>query len=67
MDNLKHSFKLHPENGILIKSFDVSQSDDKCLKNLTTILRDIANSRTNDVRKSIALHKTEIDFKVSYI
>ena len=64
IDNLPQSFKLQKENGILIKTFDGENKNDKKLKELIPILKK-ATFDKNDVRIELMKMKKEIILKIS--
>ena len=62
---MPQSFKLQKENGIFIKTFHGDESYDRALLDLIPILTEIANSRTDDVRRSLLNYREEILKKIS--
>lgn len=72
VDNMPQNFRLQKENGIYIKTFYGHDTEDTALFDLATILVsnntlkiDIAESKTKDVRVSLAKYKDEILKKVT--
>ena len=66
IDNLKENFKMHPYNGILIKTW-VNDINDLELKDLSKILKDIVALNVNDVRPVIRKINDEIKIKKNEI
>ena len=59
IDNLKDNFKMHPNNGIFIKTW-TSDINDIQLKDLKKILKDIVKYNVDDVREIILKMNDEI-------
>lgn len=53
VDNLKNNFALQKDNGILIKSYQGYDLEDRSLFELKNILNDIAISKEEDIRIAI--------------
>ena len=62
IDNLKENFKMHPYNGILIKSW-INDINDLELRDLSKILKDIVTLKVNDVRPVIRKINDEIKIR----
>ena len=59
IDNLKDNFKMHPNNGIFIKTW-TSDINDIQFRDLKKILKDIVQYNVNDVREIILKMNDEI-------
>ena len=66
IDNLKENFKMQPNNGLFIKTW-TNDVNDKQLKDLLKILKDIAINNVDDVRPIIQKINEEIKFRGNLI
>ena len=65
VDNTKENFMYHNENGIPIHSW-FDDENDKVLFDLTRILRNIAESKPNDIRDGVKKWREVIDKYIQY-
>ncbi len=64
IDNLEANFRMHAQNGILIKSWFGEESD-KSLSKLESLLKKIAVEFGSDLRKGIKTYQEYIEREIS--
>jgi len=65
LDNLPQNFRLQKQNGIFIKAFYNENPNDNSLNELLPILKKIAQSESDDIRKELSKFKNDILKKIS--